>query len=104
MARDSGEAGKAEDDLVDALGRRVPLESGLEVGVEQSADFRQSGGEGRDRVAGPERRVDPAVALPFLGERELELDLAPEGGERRFEGPKDEGIDVVGREIRRAEM
>ena len=104
MADDRGEAGKAEDDLVDALGRRIALEGGPEVGVEQGAHLRQGGGEGLDDVAGPERRVDPALALPFPGQREFELDLAPERGKGRFEGAKDEGVDVVRGEIRRAEM
>src|ERR1700722_16064732 len=58
MAHDRGDAGKAEDDLVDALRRRIVRESGANVLVEGGAYLRQSRGKrARDLRRGSRTRT-----------------------------------------------
>ena len=94
MADDGGEAGKAEDDFVDAFGGRVACEGRPHVGVEQRAHGGKRGGEILHDVRGAARRINAAVAFPFLGERKLELDLPGERAQGALERADDERVEI----------
>src|SRR5271166_3694803 len=104
VTNDGGEARKAEDDFVDALGGRIAFERRAHVRVEQRADGWKLGGEVPDDVWGAARRIDTAVAFPFSGQRQFELDLPLQGVQGPFERADDEGVDIPVLKSGRAEM
>src|ERR1700738_4729679 len=55
VAHDRGDAGKAKDNLVDALRRRIVRESGADVLVEGGAYLRQCGGKQARDITGGSR-------------------------------------------------
>jgi hypothetical protein len=101
---DGGEARKAEDDFVDALGGRIAFERRSHVRVEQRADGGKLGGEVPDDVGGAARRIDTAVAFPFFGQRQFELDLPGQRVQGPLERADDERVDIPVLKIGRAEM
>ena len=104
MADDGGEAGKAEDDFVDAFGGRVACEGRPHVGVEQRAHGGKHSGEILQDVRGAARRINAAVAFPLLGERKLELDLPGERAQGALERADDERVEIGRAQVGRAEV
>ena len=104
MADDGGEARKAKDDLVDALGGRISGVRRPQIRVDEGAHGRQRGCEFLHDVSRSRRRIDPIVALPFPRERQLQLDLALQRSQRELERSHNKVVDLFDVEIDRAEM
>jgi hypothetical protein len=92
VAQNRRHAGKAEDDFVDARRRRIAVEPGADVGVDQRAHERQRSGEFGDDLAGF-GGIAVGGADAFGAERQLERDLALERGQRAVERVGDERVD-----------
>ena len=80
MAHGRGDAGKAEDDLVNALRRRIVRESRADVYVEGGAYLRErTGKQTRDFTGGSAARIG-WIARILLLERQRQFDLLLERG------------------------
>jgi len=94
MAHDRGDAGKAEDDLVNALRRRIVRVSRADVYVEGGAYLRQR--TGNKRVISPaDRPLALAGSRAFLLlERQRQFDLLLERGQRPCKRPSHKRVGV----------
>ena len=104
VAHHRRDARKAKDDLVDAVRRRIELESRAHVLVGPGAYFRQNGEKrARDLVRRPTACARFATRMLLL-KREREADLAPEGPQGFREHARHEGVSVARVQSWRAEV
>jgi hypothetical protein len=104
MAHDRGDAGKAEDDLVNALRRGIVRESGADVLVEGGAYLRQCGGkQARDIIGGSTVRIG-WVECVLLLKRQRQFDLTLERWQRLCKRPSHKRVGVPRVQSRRAEV
>ena len=103
VAHDRGDAGKAKDNFVDALRRRIVRESGADVLVEGGAYLRQCGGkQARDITGGSTVRIGWAACVLLL-ERQRQFDLLLERWQRLCKRPSHKRVGVPRVQARRAE-
>jgi hypothetical protein len=104
VAHDRGDAGKAKDNLVDALRRRIVGESGADVLVEGGAYLRQCGGkQARDIIGGSTVHIG-WVACVLLLERQRQFDLMLERRQCLCKRPSHKRIGVSRTQSRRPEV
>ena len=95
VAHDRGDAGKAEDNLVNALRRRIVRERGADVLVEGGAYLRQCGGKQACDIAGGSTVRIGWVACVLLLERQRQFDLLLERWQRLCKRPSHKRIGVA---------